>query len=102
MKPNTGRIIVELIRSGDKEGDLFLPTRENVKAGENLLVGKVIAPGDSSFKEGQLVMFQEYSMSGIYKDIQALVDGSVPVSETIKPENQYHVIATSDIVAYDD
>lgn len=103
LQPNTGRIIVELIRTGDKQGDIYLPTRENVKAGENLIIGKVIHKGDSGFKEGQLVMFQEYSMSGVYKDIQGLVDGKVQASETMKPENQYHVIATADIMAvYDD
>lgn len=101
IAPNNGRIIVELLKTGEKNGEIFLPTRENVKAGENLLIGKVIHPGDSDFKEGQYVMFQEYSMSGIYKDIKALVDGTVSMSETTKPENQYHVIASADIMAYD-
>ena len=99
LTPNTGRIIVELIKPGEKEGEIYLPDRENVKAGENLLIGKVIHKGESDFKEGQIVMFQEYSMSGVYKDVKALVDGTVSVSETMKPENQYHVIAVADIMA---
>lgn len=101
ITPNTGRIIVELLRTGEKNGEIFLPTRENIKAGENLLIGKVINPGDSTFKEGQVVMFQEYSMSGVYKDIQAIVNGAVSITETTKPENQYHVVAAMDVMAYD-
>lgn len=112
LTPNTGRIIVELLRTGDKQGEIYLPQRENVKAGENLLIGKVIHPGETEprqfanqekpvpkFKEGQIVMFQEYSMSGVYKDIKALVDGTVSISETMRPENQYHVVAEADIMA---
>ena len=104
---------MELLRTGEREGEIYLPTRENVKAGENLLIGKVIHPGEgdstivdsiiikspTKFKEGQVVMFQEYSMSGVYKDIQALIDRKVSMTDASKPENQYHVIAEADIMA---
>lgn len=101
LTPNKGRIIVELLRTGDKEGELYMPSRENMKAGENLLIGKVIHKGDSDFKLGQYVMFQEYSMSGVYKDIKALVEGKASISETLKPENQYHIVASEDVMGHD-
>lgn len=115
--PNEGRIIVELIKTGEKDGEIYLPTRENMKAGENLLIGRVVHPGEptvyttgdpgdkksytTKFEVGQLVMFQEYSMSGFYKDVKALAEGQVKLTETMKPENQYHVVAMADVMCYD-
>jgi hypothetical protein len=99
VKPNTGRIIVELLKQPD--GQIILPTRENIKAGENAYIGKVVEPGESQFKKGQLVMFAEYSMVGFYKDIKGLGEGTVSMSEMTKPENMYHVIAEMDVMAYD-
>lgn len=101
LTPNKGRIIVELLRTGEKEGEIYLPTRENVKAGENLLIGKVVHPGESELKKGTLVMFQEYSLSGVYKDVKELAEGKVGMTEASKTENQLHVIAELDIMAYE-
>lgn len=101
IKPNEGRIIVKLLRTGEKQGQIFIPNRENVKAGENLYLGHVIDGGLSKFKAGQLVMFMEYSMAGFYRDIKSLAEGSVSLSETGRPENMYFVVAESDVMAYD-
>lgn len=96
--PNEGRIIVELLKQED--GQIILPTRENVKAGENAFIGKVVHPGDSKLKKGQVVMFAEYSMVGFYKDIKALADGKVSLTDATKAENMHYVIAKYDIMAY--
>lgn len=93
--------MVELIRTGDKDGQIFLPTRDNVKAGENLFIGRVIHAGESQFKTGQLVMFMEYSMAGFYKDLEELAAGKVSLTDTMKPENQYYVISEDDVMCYD-
>lgn len=98
VKPNNGRIIVELLKQPD--GQIILPTRENIKAGENAYIGRVVDPGDSDIEKGKLVMFAEYSMVGFYKDIEALAEGKVTMSEMAKPENQYHVVAACDVMAY--
>lgn len=98
LLPNSGRVVVELLRAGDKEGEIYLPTVDNLKVGENLLIGRIIHAGDSAFKIGQLVLFQDYSLSGVYKDVAALARGEVTMSVAMKQENQHHIIAASDIM----
>ena len=98
LLPNSGRVVIELLRTGEKEGEIFLPTRENLKVGENLLIGRIIHAGDSEFTLGQLVLFQDYSLSGVYKDVAALAKGGITMAEAQKPENQHHIIATADIM----
>ena len=99
VTPNKGRIIVELLKQED--GQIILPTRENIKAGENAQIGKIVHAGDSQFKKGQVVMFAEYSMVGFYKDIKSLAEGKVSMSQVNKPENMYYVVAGCDIMASD-
>jgi len=98
IAPNKGRIIVELIKRN--EGQIFLPTRQNVRAGENAYVGKVVHAGESQFKKDQLVLFADYSIVGFYHDPEKIVSGEVSDSEATKPENMHYIIAEDDIIAY--
>lgn len=101
--PNEGRIIVRIIRTGGgKVGKIYLPQRENVSAGENLYIGRVVHPGDSLFKKGQIVLFAEYSMFGFYYDLDTLARGEVTKSEALDIEYHLHVVPTADVMAYDE
>ena len=96
--PTTGRIIVELVR--EPQGAI-ITLESSSSIGENLQCARIVHPGDSDFKKGQLVAVMEYSMAGIYKDLAAFERG-VSRTDLGKKENQYHVVAREDIVAYDD
>lgn len=97
LKPNTGRLIVELVKN--EGGQIVLPTSSS-DIGENLKCARVVDAGDSDFKKGQLVAVMEYSMAGIYKDIEKFQ--TVSPTELSKLENMVHIIAEEDIVGYDD
>lgn len=97
--PNEGRVIVELIK--EKQGQIFMPGSDNAKAGENLYIGRIVAPGTSVFKKGQIVMFMEYSMASFYKDYPRLEKESVLVSEQNDPANRWYVLAADDIMTYE-
>jgi len=96
--PNSGRVVVELLRTGEKQGQIYLPQRENLKAGENLFIGRIVHAGDSDFTVGDLVLFQEYSMSAVFKDVKRLAEGNATASEMIEPENLHYIISSADIM----
>lgn len=96
LTPNDGRLIVELVKN---EGGQIIMVNQSSDIGENLKCAKVVHPGESKFKKGQLVAVMEYSLGGIYKDIKGFQQASP--TELNKIENMVHVIAEADIVAYD-
>lgn len=96
--PNSGRIIVQLLKPKTLAGSLIIP-RDNAKIGENLQMGEVIDGGDTMFKKGQLVTFAEFSMLGVYPNIRAVVNGEVPASVYTSVSEQVHIIPADDVVA---
>jgi hypothetical protein len=95
--PNKGRVLVELVK--EKEGDIIL-LNPSSSIGENAQCARIVHPGETSFTKGQLVAVSEYSLMGMYKDLKGFEEG-VPRSELSKPENQLHLVAEADIIAYD-
>lgn len=97
--PNEGRVVVELLRG--EEGAIKLD-RDSSKIGENAQLGKVIHPGETNYKEGQVVIFSEYSAVGFHNDVEGFLEGKVKVQDIAlaEPEDMHFLLAEADIMGY--
>ena len=94
--PNTYRILVRRIEVPQVSHIL---TPGQLKAGENLLAGIVIHPGDSKFKKGQLVYYSEYSASAVF-DIGAVLRGEKEYGEVL--QDKLYIVAKEDVMAFEE
>lgn len=97
--PNTQRVLIKPVTVEDVKigGGIVIPGQQ--KAGENLLYGEIIHPGDTRFKKGQFVYYSEYSAATII-DFPSLVSGAKTFAEITKEEG-FVIVAEDDIMAYD-
>lgn len=96
--PNNERVIVKRFTNEDvKTSAILLPGQ--LKAGENLFVGKILHPGNTKFQKGQIVYYSEYSASKLV-DLTKALKGEETVTEAAKTE--LFVVAEDDIMAFDD
>ena len=78
--PNTYRVLVKRVEVPQISHIL---TPGQLKAGENLLAGIIVHPGDSQFKKGQLVYYSEYSASAVF-DIGSVLEGKKSYGEVLQ------------------
>ena len=73
-----------------------------LKSGENLFCGEVVHVGNSeTLKVGMLVWFSEFSNARII-DMGKVYRGELTVDEALKTENLLYILASDDVMAYDD
>lgn len=93
--PNTHRVIIKPIKIKSTASGLVLGGDQGMKAGENLLFGEIIHPGDTKFVKGQKVFYSGYSASAI-TDVQKMNEGISALAEGLV------IVAQDDIMAYYD
>lgn len=102
--PNDERVLVKLAQRDEKEikeGELILPSG-NATVGDNTVrVCRIVHPGNSSFKEGQMVYAQEYSMMAV-ADYKQYLKGEITLSKLFDLKNLMYSVSRFDIIAYDD
>lgn len=94
--PNTNRVLVAKISEQEMStSGIVLPGQ--LKAGENLFVGRVVHAGDTKFSKDQVVYYSEYSAASITDMSDVLAKkGSRSDAKT------YFVVAEDDIMAYEE
>lgn len=107
--PNKERVLVRL-QSGNTlvpKNELLMPGQ--LKAGENLLFGEVVAvpkpwvsdsgeKRESAFKVGQFVYYSEYSAAALYP-LGKVKTGELSLGEALKEDNKVYVVSEDDIMA---
>ncbi len=96
LKPNTGRVIIERLNISDKIKTSSVIVPGQLKAGENLFIGKIVHAGDTSFKKGQIVYYSEYSTAALYE-----FSKDKTFVETLRTDPLY-VVAEDDIMALEE
>lgn len=95
--PNTQRVLIKPISIEQlKDSGIIIPGQ--LKAGENLLFGKVVHGGDTKFHQDQEVYYSEYSAARVF-DYKSLSDGTRSLGDVKKEE--LVVVAADDVMAYD-
>lgn len=97
--PNTDRILVKRISADSIESNILLPGQ--VKASENLFVGKVVHGGDSKFKKDQLVYYSEFSAAQVL-DIGSVIRKERTMGEVTSDKDQLYIVAEDDVMAYEE
>lgn len=93
--PNSNRVLIERISNEDVQTNgIVLPGQ--LKAGENLFIGKVFHPGNTQFQKGQTVYYSEYSAASI-TDMSKVLNKTGTRGEA----KTYYVVAEDDIMAYE-
>jgi len=96
--PNTERVLIRLLQSIPTENaPVLIPGQ--LKAGENLLCGAIIHPGNTKFKKNQIVYYSEYSAATV-ANIGGVLRGELTMGEAI--QEKLYVVAADDIMAYEE
>lgn len=94
--PNSNRVLVQKISEQEMStSGIVIPGQ--LKAGENLFVGRIVHAGDTKFTEAQIVYYSEYSAASI-TDMSDVLAKKGNRSEA----KTYFVVAEDDIMAYEE
>ena len=99
LKPNSGRVLVKPLFKEATLNSQDTIESQIVKAGEDLFVGRIVEPGDSKFKVGQVVYYSEYSAAMVF-DMEKFVAGEQTLEEALKDKNIFVVVACDDVMAF--
>src|SRR5690242_6924823 len=98
--PNDDRVLIKYLDYGEiKKSQIVLSGQ--LRAGDNLLIGRVVHPGKSKFKVDQLIFYSEYSAAALMQ-FNKVVRGEWTPGEALKKENGFVVVAEDDIMAYEE
>lgn len=97
--PNIERVIIKRIETEELNSNFLVPGQ--AKAGENLFVGRIIHPGETSFQKEQIVYYSEYSAARLY-DIGAVIRGEKKIGEVSSEKESFYIVAEDDIMAYEE
>ena len=96
--PNTHRLIIKPIKI-DEIKSSGLVVAGQLTAGENLLYGLIVHPGDTDFEVDQGVFYSEYSAANLY-NVVPMLSGKKSFGD-IQKEGTV-VVAADDVMAFYD
>lgn len=94
--PNIERVIVRLLQTTSAMAPIAVPGQ--LKAGEGLHTGEVVHPGNTKFKEGQVVYYSEYSAARL-SNVGSMLRGEQTLGKVMGED--FYVVAADDIMAYE-
>lgn len=99
LQPNDLRVLVKRVVSAANPGKILMAGQ--LVAGENLLVGTVVATAEGSkFRTGQIVYYSEYSAAAVM-DMAKFFKGEYTLSQVYNVGNMMTVVPEDDIMAYE-